>query len=750
MPNTKPSCAFSNPTFKRKNANVTVKASYPTTKNEAPKLKNTLLPLGALMLAGSFGAFAQTPTEENKTLKPVIVNPQATREAKGYNPATTSVGKTAQSLRDIPNSVTVVPEQLMHDRNADTFKEALRNVAGLTFNASEGGRAGDNITLRGFSVVGDLYLDNLRDVAQYNRETYNLESIDVLRGSASMLYGRGSTGGIINQVSKSPRAYGVSEANLTLGTDNYKRATVDLNKRINDTTAIRLNVLAHDQGSFRDEVTQKRRSIAPSVRFGMGTPNDLALSYYYLNENNLPDYGVPYLNGLPLAVPVNTFYGLANADYERNSASIFTLNYVHKFSQDTSLKTVLRKSDYKRDLWVTAPRLAAGTTALSSATLVNRGRPARGGQESPLTLQSDVNTVFKSLGMKHEVIAGLELTKETSDRWSNANGLLNPPTATSQTTNPAASALSPNANPALSAAYFNSQFRHSPNSYTGNTTGLYAQDTVSITPEWKAVVGLRHDSMRADYTRTNPVGNFARQDKVTSTRVGVIYQPSDSASYYASWGTSFNPSAELYQLDAAGSNTPPELNKNIELGAKWDLMGGDLSLRTAWFRTEKTNERNTDVSSPNLFLLSGKRHTSGVEFEVAGRVNKQWDVFGAYSAQRGNIDAASGQQAGSQDKIPVNTPNYTFSIWNTYKLTDRIKIGGGLEKVGLRYANTTNTNALPAYTRLDAMAEYTFDPYTLQLNIKNLANTDYYEGVYSGHVVPGTKRSVQVSMNVKF
>jgi catecholate siderophore receptor len=742
--------------FEQKQAAAQQNIAQYAINNVAPKASpnKTLLPLGAMMLAGSVAAWAQTATPSVTTseqiLKPVIVKDQRDREAQGYNTGTTAVGKQVQALRDIPNSVTVVPEQLMHDRNADTFKEALRNVAGLTFNASEGGRVGDNITLRGFSVVGDLYLDNIRDIAQYNRETFNLESIDVLRGSASMLFGRGSTGGIVNQVSKVPRIYQVNEATLTLGTDNYQRATVDLNRAINDTTAVRLNVLAHDQGSFRDEVTQKRFAIAPSIRFGAGTANDVTLSYYYLKEKNLPDYGVPYLNGLPLAVPVSTYYGLANADYERNSAGIFTAAYTHKFSSDTSLKTMLRKADYKRDLWATPPRLTAGTTALSAATLVTRNRTARGGEESPLTLQSDLNTLFKAFGMKHEIVTGVELARETSDRWTNGNGSANPPTATSQIANPAANALQPDANPTLAASYFSSQFRYSPNSYTGNTAGLYMQDTISITPQWKVIAGLRRDRLKADYTRTNPVGDFARTDSVTSKRVGVIYQPTDTSSYYASWGTSFNPSAELYQLDAAGSNTPPELNKNVEVGAKWDFMDGDLAARTAWFRTTKTNERNTDIASPNINLLSGKRHTSGIEFEIAGRISKAWEVFSSYSAQRGNIDEASGQQAGTLNKIPINTPNYTASIWTTYRINNRWKMGGGLEKVGLRYANTTNTNALPAYSRVDAMVEYKFDPYAVQLNVKNLANKDYYEGVYAGHVVPGTKRSVQVAMNMKF
>jgi catecholate siderophore receptor len=319
-----------------------------------------------------------------RALPTVNVKDVQSREAIGYNPSVSNVGRSQQALKDIPNSVTVVPEQLMHDRNADSFKEALRNVAGLTFNAGEGGRVGDNITLRGFSVVGDLYLDNIRDIAQYNRETFNLESVDILRGSSSMLYGRGSAGGLINQVTKTPHRYGGNEVQVTLGSDNYKRLTTDLTHALSDTTVLRVNALAHDADSFRDVAKNQRYALAPTAVFGLGTPQQLTLAYYYLKENNIPDYGVPYFRAPgavlaePLPVSVNTFYGLGNADYERNSASIATATYEHKLNNTSLLKTSLRTAHYARDLWVTAPRLVGAPAAITAETLINRGRPARG------------------------------------------------------------------------------------------------------------------------------------------------------------------------------------------------------------------------------------------------------------------------------------------------------------------------------------------------------------------------------------
>ena len=710
-------------------------------KNENARRVSPLLPLGAAltgMVLTPIGALAQT--EPETALPTVNVQSDRERESTGYQPGITNTTKLPLLPRDIPASITTVPRQLMYDRAADSFREALRNVPSLTFNAGEGGRIGDNITLRGYSVVGDLYLDGIRDIAQYNRDLFNIENIDVLRGSASMLFGRGSTGGILNQVSKEPFLYDRYEGTFTVGSYNYFRETADLNKKIGENAAVRVNLMKTDADSFRDGVETHRQGIAPSIRWGIGTANEFSLSYYHLDYDDVPDYGIPYFGGRPLNVPVTRFYGLANADYQRDSADVLTAGYTHRFSPDTSIKTVLRKGSYSRDLWAVAPRLAAGTTVITDATVINRQAQRRAGEEDTLTSQTDFTTKLEAGGMKHLVLAGVEILHEKAQRWNWAGGGANPPTTVGN----------PNSSPPLPASFY-SVARTGMVSYDADTVGLYAQDMIELTRTWKLLLGARWDHFKADYDRAPPAGPLARTDRVWSYRTGLIYQPTDFQSYYVAYGTSFNPSGELYSLDDRGANTPPEKNRNIEVGAKWELFDGNLSFRTALFRTEKSNERNTDLAvSVEQNLLSGKRHTQGVEIEAAGRITSNWEVFGGLAVMKGEIDAATGQQANTLGKVPINTPSYTFSLWSVYRLGGGWKIGGGAEAVGNRYANTTNTVLVPNYTRWDALLAYEQPRYEIKANVLNVFNEDYYEGVYQGHVIPGTKRVLLVTGKLKF
>ena len=250
--------------------------------------------------------------------------------------------------------------------------------------------------------------------------------------------------------------------------------------------------------------------------------------------------------------------------------------------------------------------------------------------------------------------------------------------------------------------------------YTGYTTGLYEQDMLSLTRTWKLVLGGRYDNFRADYDRPEPAGDLSRRDTVISYRSGVLYQPDDASSYYVSYGTSYNPSDELYALDDRSANTQPEKNRNIEAGAKWEALDGNLSLRTAIFRSERPTERDTDNSvSLEQKLLSGKRHTDGIELESAGRISSQWEVFGALALMKARIDEATGQQANTVGNVPLNTPKFTYYLWTTYALTRYWRLGGCVVGAGLRYGNNTNTIALPGYTRLDAMGVFRWSNYAL-------------------------------------
>ncbi len=728
---------------------------------EKPVARNTaLLPLGAMLmgvLLGPQSAYA----EDEQTLPTVTVQDDRASESKGLQGGTTRVGKLVQLPKDVPQALTIISEQLIEDKNAHTLKEALGNVAGLTFNAGEGGRIGDNMNLRGFYSFGDMYLDGIRDVAQYNRETFNLEQIDVLRGSGSMLFGRGQAGGVINQVSKEAGMFNGGSVTATYGSDDYKRVTADVNGMIGDSAALRINAMKTDAGSSRDNVQSKREGIAPTLRWIIDTGDELTLSHYYLKTHNTPDYGVPFFQQRPLDVPASRFYG-TTADYEDNTTHISTLGYKHSFSGDTELKTVLRRASYTRDLWAVQPQLrnvgcAAGTvTSVSDANCINRSVKARGGEENTLTSQTDFSSKFNTAGLRHEALVGLELLKEKASRWSYSTTGITVPTTTVGATDASASGLG---------SLYGHQNRSNINTYTGNSWGIYAQDSIEFTPGWKVLVGLRRDNLSADYA--SATGTNALKFAETSYRSGLMYQPDDTQSYYLAWNDSFNPTADLYQLDD-GRAFDPERSQTIELGAKWELFEGNLSLRAAIYRAEKEWERNTDVETSGG-ILSKKRRTDGIELEAAGRITRQWEVFGGVALMHSeilepgyNINATTGvitaHNANLKGMRPRNTPRYTANLWTTYKLDGGWKLGIGADLKGDRLAygigpGTTAivANEVPAYIRWDALIAYEQKAYNLKLNVMNLLNKRYYESVYDngGHVVAGTERAVQLTAELK-
>jgi len=706
--------------------------------------KRAALPALGLMAAAlaPTGAFADS-AELNRV---EVVGETAQRGT--YKAETSSVGKLNQKLKDIPQSVDVVTRQLMDDQGAATLKDALRNVPGLTFTAGEAGRSGDNIVIRGFAATTDTYLDGMRDSGQYNRDPFNAERIEVLKGASSMLFGRGSTGGVINQVSKTPYAGEKIEGDLTIGTNDFYRVTTDINQALSDNTAVRLNLMGTNDGSDRGPAEQKRWGVAPSVAFGLGEPLTLTLSYFHMEEDNVPDYGVPYdpTTLRPLGVDRSKFYGF-DSDYEKTRTDIATAKLSYKISDKATITNQLRYNRFWRDLSPTAPRLPAGaitpTRPLSDSTVINRSKPPRGGVDESWINQTDLVTQFDTGMIKHTLLTGMELSTEKSN--SSRYGMKNPvPSTTAGNPNPG--------------DYVN------PDKYTSNNTrydvnnvALYAMDTFELTPQWKAVLGARWDHFDGNYKQQNynasgkptTQSDIDRKDQVWSYRTGLIWQPDVTQSYYASYGSLMNPSGETYALDTS-ADVPPEKNQNYEIGAKWDLMDGDASLRTALFRTVKYYERNTDPLTPNISVLYNKRHTNGIEVEGAGRLTERWELFAGAAYMKSIIDEAAPTAPTTQGKRPRNTPNATANLWTTYKLTDEFTVGGGLNYIGKRYAGDGNTTYLPSYTVYNAMLGYETRQYKVQLNLNNLFNKTYYDGAYPGHAQFGTPREAQLTVGFKY
>ena len=377
-----------------------------------------------------------------------------------------------QDPHEIAQSITIITNRLMQEQQVSTLKDAMRNVSGLTFNAAEGGRSGDNMSLRGFYTFGDMYLDGIRDTAQYNRETFNLEQIDVLRGAGSMLFGRGQAGGVINQVSKTPLRRDQYKLTASVGQWDYRELTADLNERLTQNESIRVNLMNRDEGSWRSnpatgtEPELHRDGIGLSFGFNLYTNNQFWLNQYTLRTRDNPDYGIAFdpATRLPGTVlPVETFFGI-DSTFDDSDTNITTLVNEYRFAPDTQLRTQLRYADYKRSYWAKTPSLTIPPNAIGSVG----GNQTRGSQYETVTLQSDFSTTQRWFDMTHGLLAGIEYLYEDSSR----KGLQNFGTVAAPDFRPYALALA-----------------GTPVAFNSNSYAIYAQDTVEFVPGWKATAG---------------------------------------------------------------------------------------------------------------------------------------------------------------------------------------------------------------------------------------------------------------------
>ena len=457
-----------------------------------------------------------------------------------YVPPESSLSRIPVPLQDVPQSITVVPQRLMQERAASSFQDALRSVPGISFQAGEGGVQGNNLTLRGYNARNDLFLDGVRDQGSYFRDIFNIESIEVLKGPSSQYFGRGSTGGAINQVSKVPQLTPSYGGNFSLGNGIYLRGTADINQPITPTIALRVNLMAHkDDIVGRDIAEQERLGFAPSISFGLGTPTQLNLSYLVQGEDNIPDYGVPYQPGnpgRPARVNRDNFYGFDHEDYERTLLNLGTLRLDHRFNDIFSLRNTLRFSHNDREHEVTAPRFNAATPGF-----FNRNRPKRDLTETILSNQTDLTTKFDTVGLQHTLVSGIEFSRETLDRTNYAfTGV------------PQANATNPNPHDSTAGISQRVSARSDGKAFG---FGIFSADQIKLNEYFDVVGGVRWDYFDTDFDNTDidaanvsTRSDLGRTDKMWSYRGGLIFHPTPFQSYYFSYATAFNPSAEAIQL----------------------------------------------------------------------------------------------------------------------------------------------------------------------------------------------------------
>ena len=416
----------------------------------------------------------------------------------GYQTKLPSLDKLTAPLVDTPQSIVVVPRRLLNDQQVTTIRDALRNVPGVSLAAGEGAQQGDNLSIRGFNAQNDFYLDGMRDFGSYTRDPFNLESVEVLEGPSSVLFGRGSTGGVINQVSKQPMLKPITAGTISIGTDGTYRFTSDVNRQITglEGSAVRLNVMGNlNATAGRDTAEQRRFGFAPEAAFGLGTPTRLTLDYYHLQSYDTPDFGIPWLNGRPAPVGHSTFYGYPDTDFFRTNVDIGTVKLEHDINDAITVSNTLRAGSYYRAQRTTEPLILGfqpqGVTGNDivapgiplSALQISRNDLAISSHETNIDDQLNGNFQFDTGPIHHTLVGGFELARQTSDPTRYVYGR-----TTTSLINPSSPIGGP---PSFSDSTVASA--------VVNDAGVYAVDTASLGPYIDVIFGWRWDRYNSTF-----------------------------------------------------------------------------------------------------------------------------------------------------------------------------------------------------------------------------------------------------------
>ena len=650
-----------------------------------------------------------------------------------------------EPLRDIPQTISIIPKEVIEQQGATTLTDVLRNVPGMTIVAGEGGApAGDNLTLRGNSARNDIFVDGVRDLSPQSRDPFNLEQVEVTKGPTSAVSGRGSAGGTINLISKGPSLNRILGGSFALGNADTRRGSLDVNTSLKslgmgERTGFRLNTLWHDANvPGRDVVKNDRWGVAPSLAFGLGSATRTTLSYYKLRQDNISDYGIPWVtathNALaayrdqPAPVPRNTFYGFRDRDREVLNQDTATAKFEHDFNDSLQLRTQLRYGKAGRNSMATPPRMAGNDT-----TAINREMRSWVAKDRIWDNQTDVRIQTNTFGIRHSLVTGAAFTNEKNIR-------INRTAPNSPTT-----LLNPNPDDVYPGVITTSPFV---GDITGNTQSIWAFDTARFGEHWEATGGVRWERFTVDGVNTTPLP-VTQNVRMASIRAGLIYKPVQEASIYTSYGSSLSPSLEGLSYSTANTSIPPEKTYTTEAGVKWEPLGSRLLLAGALFRVAKDNARTPGLlpTDPPQ-VLAGRQVSQGLELSASGAITRQLRVLGAYTLIDARIRSSNNPL--EVGKFFQNTPRNSASIWVTYT-AKRYTVGLGPRFMGRRFGNNTNTRQVSSFQTVDAMASYRVnDHLDLRLNLSNLNNEYFFERLGGGHLIPGASRYVLVTTNFRF
>lgn len=695
--------------------------------------------LEAVAQANGGYALRRQPAAGTTQLETLRIQGNEQSQNQGYTVKTIrSATKTDTPLRDTPQAITVVTQELIRDAAMQNIGDVTRYMPGVGIAQGEGNR--DTPILRGNSTTADFFTDGIRDDAQYFRDLYNVERVEAIKGPNAMIFGRGGTGGVINRVTKQADGRTVRELTLQAGSWDDRRITGDIGQALSDSVAFRVTGMYEKTNSYRDGFELERWGINPTVAFALGASTTLTLSYEHFEDDRTADRGIPSFAGKPVKTDDSTFFGDPHRSPTWVDVDTFSALLEHDFGNDVVLTNRTRYADYDKFYQNVYPNSAVGSDGRVEIAAYNNAT-----QRENLFNQTDLTFKLNTGAIEHQFLAGLELGRQDTDNFRETGFFTGGTTATTHRV--------PVSYPRTALPInFRQNTNDADNTSEADVAAIYLQDQIEFSEHFQAVLGARYDRFDVDFRNKRNGQKISVDDDFVSPRVGLIYKPIEPVSIYASYTKTYVPRAgeQLASLTATNAAFDPEEFENYEIGAKWDVLP-ELSATIAVYRLDRTNVAVPDPVQSNVTNLVDGQRTDGVELGLSGQITEAWQVMGGYAYQDGEITETQSSTA-LKGATLAQTPKHSFSLWNRYDFTAQWGVGLGVIYRDKIYTSTDNTVSLGSFTRVDGAVFYTLnDNLSFQLNVENLFDEEYYASAHNNNnITPGSPRAFRVGMTANF
>ena len=713
-------------------------------KNKQDKIKKVIIETIKLSVITSIAFLSTAYSEEY--IKPVRVEVfgerlSDTNPYRGYNfSGTSSSTKTDALLINVPQAITVIPQEVIKDQSVLSIGDSIRYVPGVTSSQGEGNR--DAIVFRGNRTTSDLFIDGLRDDIQTYRDLYSTDRIEILKGPNGMIFGRGGAGGVLNRISKKAGWDPVKDVSITYGAWDQKRVTGDYSVGLTDDVAFRINGVYEDGNSYRDGVNLERYGFTPTLTIQPSENTSIYLTSELFKDTRIGDRGVPSAGSGANRKPFNIgdtdqFFGNAALSPNETETAAFNAIIEHTFSNNVKIKNNVRYASYDKFY----------QNIYASSSVVNGQLSLSGYRDETdrenFINQTDVTIPFSTGPLKHTLLVGAEFVEQDNQnkRLTDAGGI----------TPGAVNASNP-----IGTGTFTTISRNQDTEISSRA--FYLQDQIEITPKWQAIGGLRRDIFDTDYTNLVNSSKVDITDAFWSPRAGLIFKPTRNTSLYASYSLSYVPKSSDQLNGFRGIEDEPTLFEpekfvNKEIGLKWDIQP-DLSFTVAAYILARQNQIAEDPNIAGDNILIDGQETRGLEISLSGSVTDKWSVIGAYTYQDGEITKAQGTTITKGSELG-ETPDHTYSLWNKYEVNSTWSLALGVVGRSSMYAaipKIGDSTLLPGYTRFDAAVFAKLSENTdLQMNIENLTNKEYAINAHNNNnIVPGAPLSARATLNYSF